>query len=93
MKLAECKEAVEAGQTAKLVIPQTYAHGVEVVIRIKQQGGRLHQEVEILSDGQPLSKRNAIGVREWHELYNVVGGMQQRSTEWVICDDPVEPIA
>lgn len=92
MLLADCKQAVEAGRTAKLTVPQTYQHGVEVVIRIKKIGIQFCQEVEVLSDGRQLSKHSAVGNREWSTLYDNIGGMQQRSTEWVVCDGPVDTI-
>jgi hypothetical protein len=92
MLLADCKHAVETGKTAKLIVPQTYAHGAEVIIRVKKIGIHFCQEVEVLSDGKSLSKRSAVGNSEWATLYHNIGGMQQRSQEWVVCDDPVEGV-
>lgn len=90
MLLAECREEVEAGRTAKLVQPARY---FDITIRIVKQSGFIWQRATI--DYPKLkyyARANSAGYPNWESMMQDIRGEQTETDQWIICDDPIERI-
>jgi hypothetical protein len=90
MQLIYLRDEIEAGKTAKLVIPPNREGGVEVTVRIKKQGEYFWQRAH-LSHPRVLSEStNTAGFATWEQLLDSISGMQTLSIDWTLCDDELE---
>lgn len=81
---------IDAGRTAKLVIPPMRPGGVSVTIRIKKYNQYFWQRATIDHPlAHPLGQRpNTAGFPSWSELCK---GIDTRSDQWEVCDEDLEP--
>lgn len=90
MQLIYLRDEIEAGKTAKLVIPPNREGGVEITIRIKKQGEYFWQRAKISHPRVLSESTNTAGYSTWEQLLDGIDGMQTLSGAWTVTDEPLE---
>lgn len=93
MFLRDCKEAIDAGRTAKLIIlPENPATTIEITIRIKKKDAYYWQHTLTSAPGMEPIRPNTAAFPNWEVMLRKIEGTQTETSAWILCDDELEPI-